>query len=106
MGIAGLEVMSRAFQDRIFISCSRLVGTKEVCCQKSKYAILKLDKIHSAILLGIGGICRPEGNFVGEKFVCCFFPPPNSGVLLKIKEQKRKIFFSQTLIYFRFVSVL
>lgn len=70
---------------------------------ESKYAILKLDKIHSAILLGICGICRPQGNFVGEKFL---FFSPNSGVLLKIKEQKRKIFFSQTLIYFRFVSVL
>lgn len=83
-GTAGIEVISRAFQDRIFISCRRLVGTKEMCCQKSKYAILKLDKIHSAILLGICGICTPQGNFVGEK--CVFFSPPNSGVLLKIKE--------------------
>lgn len=72
-GTAGIEVISRAFQDRIFISCRRLVGTKEMCCQKSKYAILKLDKIHSAILLRICGICRPQGNFVGGKFVCFFF---------------------------------
>lgn len=62
-----------------------------------KQAILKVDKIHSAILLDICGICRPEGNFVGEKFV--FFFSPNSGVLLKIKEQKKKIFFSQTNIF-------
>lgn len=106
MGIAGLEVMSRAFQDRIFISCSRLVGTKEVCCQESKYAILKLDKIHSAILLGIGGICRPEGNFVWEKFVCCFFFPSKFWCSLKNQRAEKEDFFSQTLIYFRFVSVL
>lgn len=83
-GTAGKE----HFKTEFFISYRRLVETKEICCQKSKYAILKLDKIHSAIL-GICGICRSQGNFVGEKFV--FFS--KFWCSLKNKEQKKKVFF-------------
>lgn len=97
MRIAGIGVTSRAFQDRISISCMTLVGTKEMCCQESECAVSDLAKIQSAILLAI---CRPEANLVGEIFVFSKF-----WCSIKIIEEKRK-FFSQNLIYFRFVSVL
>lgn len=96
MRIAGIGVTSRAFEDRIFISYRTLLGPRK-CAARSQCAVSDLAKIQSAILLAI---CRPEANLVGEIFVFSKF-----WCSTKIIEEKRK-FFSQNLIYFRFVSVL
>lgn len=58
---------------------------RKCAAKKSDYAFSKLDKIQSAISLGI---CRPEENLFGEVLVF-----PDSGVLLKSKRRKGRFFF-------------
>lgn len=44
VGMADIHVILRAFQYRVLISWSTLIGAKKMCCSKSNYAILNSDK--------------------------------------------------------------
>lgn len=104
MGMADLDVLSRAFQDRMFISCSRLVEASRKCAA-AKNHILGHFKIsensHPARYMQTRSKFSWRNNgFFFSKF----------WYSIKIKE-KRKVFFfsfpsvSQALLCFRFVSV-
>lgn len=86
MGMADLDVLSRAFQDRMFISCSRLVEASRKCAA-AKNHILGHFKIsensHPARYMQT----RSKFSWRNNGFF------PNSGILLKSKRKGRVFFF-------------